>query len=159
MASVNYEKACVLFNLAAILSNIAASQDRSKEKGRKIALEYFQASADIFSKINTKFSDYQEDFPTIDIKHKSIKCLYKLMRASAQECILENYIYTKKEYNDICQMASYLSELYEQINIILHKIMESDKYKNHYYSMILRIEVNIKYLIICLINNKKIKIN
>eukprot|EP00833_Pecoramyces_ruminatium_P015640 jgi/Orpsp1_1/1189672/evm.model.d7180000073627.1 len=107
-----YEKACVIFNIAAILSNIAATQNRFEEEGRKIAYNYFQASAGLFQFINDNFLHA----PSIDIRRESVKCLNKLMLASAQECFLEKTIFEKKKPNLLSKIASYLAFTYSEIS-------------------------------------------
>jgi len=106
-----YEKACVIFNLGAILSAIAATQNRFEEEGRKIAYNYFQASAGLFQFINDNFLHA----PSVDIQRESVKCLNKLMLASAQECFLEKTISEKKKANLLSKIASYLAFTYSEI--------------------------------------------
>ncbi|ORY47104.1 BRO1-domain-containing protein, partial [Neocallimastix californiae] len=107
-----YEKACVIFNIAAILSNIAATQNRFEEEGRKVAYNYFQASAGLFQFINDNFLHA----PSVDIRRESVKCLNKLMLASAQECFLEKTIFEKKKPNLLSKIASYLAFTYSEIS-------------------------------------------
>jgi len=139
--SINYEKACVLFNLAAHISNIAAGQNLLAEEGNKKAYLYCQVSAGIFKSIIDDYNIYQKDFPTEDVKEESIRCLNKLMLASAQECILNIKIMENVHCSKLYKIASYLSIIYEEI----YKTMENSKFKFHFNSWKSIINLKSKY--------------
>lgn len=44
LASLGYEKTCVLFNVAALASQIASEQNLDNDEGLKIAAKYYQVS-------------------------------------------------------------------------------------------------------------------
>jgi len=127
-----YEKACVIFNIAAILSAIAATQNRFEEEGRKIAYNYFQASAGLFQFINDNFLHA----PSIDIRRESVKCLNKLMLASAQECFLEKTIYEKKKANLLSKIASYLAFTYAEISDDMDVVELREQFDDSWTSLV-----------------------
>jgi hypothetical protein len=50
--SIHYEKACVLFNIAAISSQIAEVQNRTTPEGLKKASHFFQLAAGTFEQVS-----------------------------------------------------------------------------------------------------------
>ncbi|ORX45928.1 BRO1-domain-containing protein [Piromyces finnis] len=127
-----YEKACVIFNIAAILSAIAATQNRFEEEGKKIAYNYFQASAGLFQFINDNFLHA----PSVDIQRESVKCLNKLMLASAQECFLEKTIFEKKKPNLLSKIASYLTFIYSEISDDMNVMELRDQFDDSWISLV-----------------------
>lgn len=50
--SIHYEKACILFNIAAISSQIAEVQNRTTPEGLKKASHFFQLAAGTFEQVS-----------------------------------------------------------------------------------------------------------
>lgn len=50
LASLGYEKTCVLFNVAALASQIASEQNLDNDEGLKTAAKYYQVSTYGFTK-------------------------------------------------------------------------------------------------------------
>lgn len=59
-----FEKACILFNLGAIYTQIGAKQDRSLEKGLDAAVDNFLRAAGVFRHIFDTFTNA----PSMDLK-------------------------------------------------------------------------------------------
>ncbi|KAI9300314.1 BRO1-like domain-containing protein [Cunninghamella echinulata] len=114
--SLAFEKACIIFNIAATLSAIAASQNRADADGRKRAYNFFQASAGMFQYINDNFLHA----PSKDLHKDTIQLLINLMLVQAQECFLENSLREKKKDALIAKLASHTTWTYgnliDQIN-------------------------------------------
>lgn len=71
--TVAFEKACILFNLGAIYTQIGARQDRSSEKGLDFAVDSFLRAAGVFRHIYDTFTNA----PSMDLKPqvwKTMKC-------------------------------------------------------------------------------------
>lgn len=49
LASLGYEKTCVLFNVAALASQIASEQNLDNDEALKVAAKYYQVSTYSFS--------------------------------------------------------------------------------------------------------------
>lgn len=62
--TVAFEKACVLFNMGAIYTQIGARQDRSSEKGLDSAVDSFLRAAGVFRHIYDTFTNA----PSMDLK-------------------------------------------------------------------------------------------
>lgn len=114
MASLAYEKECVLFNIAALQSAVAASQSTDTDDGLKLATKLFQQSAGIFAHLKgvTPFAVPQE--PTPDLNPDTLQVLSNLMLAQAQEIFVLKAI--KDEMKDliVAKLACQCEELYAE---------------------------------------------
>ncbi|KAI8342699.1 BRO1-like domain-containing protein [Chlamydoabsidia padenii] len=106
--SLAYEKASVIFNIAATLSAIAAVQNRAEPDGRKRAFHFLQASAGMLEYINENFLHA----PSLDLGRETIHLLAELMLVQAQECFLENSMREKKKDGLIAKLASHTVWVY-----------------------------------------------
>ncbi|KAJ3219416.1 bck1-like resistance to osmotic shock [Dinochytrium kinnereticum] len=106
--SIAYEKASVIFNIAATCASIAALQNRFEPAGQKIAFNYLQAAAGLFQYINENFLHA----PSVDLSRDSIKSLADLMLAQAQEVFLEKVIAEKKKGALVSKLAAQASHFY-----------------------------------------------
>lgn len=86
--TVAFEKACILFNLAGVYTQIATKQNRSTEKGLDIAVDNFLRAAGIFKHIHETFTNA----PSVDLKPQFLEILVSLMLAQARECLYEKLL-------------------------------------------------------------------
>jgi len=109
-----------VYNLAATCSSIAALQNRFEAEGLRIAFNYFQASAGLFSFINENFLHA----PSVDMSRDSIKTLTELALAQAQECFLEKVtVVEKKKGNLASKLCAQLAFMY--LNVLDGLCLES----------------------------------
>lgn len=73
--TVAFEKACVLFNIAAVYSQIAAKQDRRSPSGLNDAADAFLQSSGIFKYIYENFTNA----PSTDLNSEMLEMLGSLM--------------------------------------------------------------------------------
>ncbi|KAJ3113395.1 bck1-like resistance to osmotic shock [Phlyctochytrium bullatum] len=106
--SIAYEKASIIFNIAATCASIAALQNRSEQTGQKLAFNYLQAAAGLFQYINENFLHA----PSVDLSRDSIKSMVDLMLAQAQEVFLEKVIAEKKKGGLVAKLAAQAAHLY-----------------------------------------------
>ncbi|KAJ3172308.1 bck1-like resistance to osmotic shock [Irineochytrium annulatum] len=106
--SIAYEKACTIFNIAAVMSSIAALQNRFDPAGLKTAFNYLQASAGLFQYINENFLHA----PSVDLSRDSIKALVDLMLAQAQEVFIEKVTIESKKGALVAKLAAQASHWY-----------------------------------------------
>lgn len=78
----------MLFNIAAIWSQIGAKQDRRTEAGLKEAIDAFQKAAGVFKFIKDNFINS----PSADLTPEVMEMLMAIMLAQAQVCIWEELI-------------------------------------------------------------------
>lgn len=83
--TIAFEKACCLFNLGAICTQIAAKHDRTDESGLDAAVEGFLHAAGIFQHIYDTFTNA----PSMDLKPQVLNVLVTLMSTQARECLFE----------------------------------------------------------------------
>jgi len=108
--SLAYEKASIIFNIAAVLSCHAAHQNRHEDTGLKTAYHSFQAAAGMFTYINENFLHA----PSTDLNHETVRTLIGVMLAQAQEVFLEKQIADDKKVAMLAKLASQASYLYSQ---------------------------------------------
>ena len=91
--NIHFEKAAILFNLAAIHSQIALAGDRTSPNGLKQACNSFQAAAGVFAFLRDNISMKASlGSCTLDVYVECAGMLERLMLAQAQECFFEKVI-------------------------------------------------------------------
>ncbi|KAJ3411416.1 bck1-like resistance to osmotic shock [Chytridiales sp. JEL 0842] len=108
--SIAYEKACIIFNIASTCAAIAVLQNRFEPAGTKMAFNYLQASAGLFSYINENFLHA----PSLDMSRDSVKSLVDLMLAQAQEVFIEKVLAEKKKGALVAKLAAQAAHGYTQ---------------------------------------------
>lgn len=76
--TVAFEKACVLFNIAAVYTQIGAKQDRSTTKGLDAAIDSFLRAAGTFWYIHENFMNA----PSMDLGPEMLEMFVQLMLVS-----------------------------------------------------------------------------
>ncbi|XP_015430734.1 PREDICTED: programmed cell death 6-interacting protein isoform X2 [Dufourea novaeangliae] len=112
ISTLAYEKVCVLFNIAALQSSVAATQSLDSDEGLKLAAKLFQQSAGIFNylKGNVMMAIHQE--PTPDISPETLGALSSLMLAQAQEIFVHKAIHDAMKDGIVAKLAAQAEELY-----------------------------------------------
>lgn len=100
-----------MFNIAATLSALGATQDRSEENGTKKAYHSFQSSAGIFEYININFLHA----PSVDLEKNTIQSLCEIMLAQAQEVLCEKQMNKSKKPSMISKLSAQTSWYYENV--------------------------------------------
>jgi hypothetical protein len=110
--AIAYEKASVLFQIAATHSAIAASQNRSDPEGLKLAFYYFKTCAGMLTYINENFLHA----PSTDLSREVIKFLVGVIMAQATEVFLEKCIDEKKAPALVAKIASQAASMYTSLS-------------------------------------------
>lgn len=119
--TVAFEKACVLFNMGAVYTQIGAKQDRSTTKGLDAAVDSFLRAAGTFRYIHENFTNA----PSMDLGPEMLEMFVQLMLAQARECLLEKLQLQSEENRsiDICldlaQEALHLADCYSHVNELI----------------------------------------
>lgn len=117
LRSIAFERASVLFNIAALYSQLAASEDRSSQDGLKRASAYYQNAAGVLAFLSESalpklgpFVDL-ENTPS-DLTEDFVKSLEWLMLAQAQECVWQHAVADHYKNSLIAKLAAKVSSLY-----------------------------------------------
>ncbi|KAJ1930261.1 bck1-like resistance to osmotic shock [Tieghemiomyces parasiticus] len=109
--SLAFEKASIIFNMGAILSNLGTFQDRSEPDGLRRASHYFMFAASMMVFISENFIHA----PSVDLNANTLKVLKELMLAQAQECFLEKSLQEQKKDTLIAKIASQTAWMYANV--------------------------------------------
>ncbi|XP_017494153.1 PREDICTED: programmed cell death 6-interacting protein [Rhagoletis zephyria] len=113
--SLLYEKVCVLFNIASLQSNVAASQTLDSDEGLKIALKLLQQSAGIFQYLKGATPAAIPSEPTPDLSQDTLICLQALMVAQAQEVFILKAIKDNMKDQIIAKLCCQCEEFYADV--------------------------------------------
>uniref|UniRef100_A0AAR2LZ83 BRO1 domain-containing protein n=1 Tax=Pygocentrus nattereri TaxID=42514 RepID=A0AAR2LZ83_PYGNA len=85
LASLGYEKTCVLFNVGALASQIASEQNLDNDEGLKAAAKFYQLASGAFAHIKDTVLSALNREPTMDISPETVGTLSQIMLSQAQE--------------------------------------------------------------------------
>ncbi|KAK2160065.1 hypothetical protein LSH36_141g09036 [Paralvinella palmiformis] len=114
IASGAYERVCVLFNIGALQSQVADSQNHSSDDGLKTSVKLFQQSSGIFSQLNECVLACVQNDPTPDLHPDTLAALSALMLAQAQDCIVHKAMQDKMKPAVTAKLAHQCSDLYAE---------------------------------------------
>jgi len=107
-----YERAAVLFNLAASLSYLATLQDRGDPEGMKLACKYFQEAAGAIAEVRCVSKEGAWVEYTPDMTNDFLEALEALMLAQAQKCFYEKAVADGRPHALIAKLAAECAALY-----------------------------------------------
>ncbi|XP_008329840.1 programmed cell death 6-interacting protein isoform X2 [Cynoglossus semilaevis] len=112
LASLGYEKTCVLFNVAALASQVASEQNLDNDEGLKTAAKYYQLASGAFGHIkDTVLSALNRD-PTMDISPEIVGTLSLIMLAQAQEVFFLKATSDRMKAALIAKLANQAADFY-----------------------------------------------
>ncbi|XP_025832314.1 programmed cell death 6-interacting protein [Agrilus planipennis] len=114
IASLAYEKVCILFNIAALQSAVAANQGVDNDNGLKLAAKLLQQAAGIFNHLKSIVIVAIQQDPTPDLNPDTLGALSALMLAQAQEIFVQKAILDKMKDQVIAKLAAYCEDLYAE---------------------------------------------
>ncbi|XP_037549272.1 programmed cell death 6-interacting protein isoform X2 [Nematolebias whitei] len=112
LASLGYEKTCVLFNCAALASQIAAEQNIDNDECLKAAAKYYQLASGAFSHIKDTVLSALNREPTMDICPETVSTLSSIMLAQAQEVFFLKATSDKMKDAVIAKLANQAADFY-----------------------------------------------
>lgn len=107
-----YEKQCVLFNIAALQSAVAAAQGTYRDDGFKLATQLLKQSAGIFAHLKSIVTP--QDL-TSDLDIDTLQVLSNLMLAQAQEIYVLKAIKHHMKESTVAKLASSCQYLYQRV--------------------------------------------
>eukprot|EP00053_Salpingoeca_punica_P013897 m.126109 g.126109 ORF g.126109 m.126109 type:complete len:946 (+) comp16330_c0_seq3:77-2914(+) len=127
LKSGNFEKACVLFNMGALHSQVANQQNLTTDDGLKAAAINFQSAARVFYNLSAFVQANFKLPPSADLNITLLNAFTHLMAAQAQEIFWFKSVQEKKSDGIIAKLAMHAAKLYGQCSNILAGIQELDK--------------------------------
>uniref|UniRef100_H2YHX3 BRO1 domain-containing protein n=1 Tax=Ciona savignyi TaxID=51511 RepID=H2YHX3_CIOSA len=112
-----FERLCVLYNIAALMSQIGSEANLQTDDGLKTAAKYFQESAGIFSYIKEKvLSVVGNNQSTTDLTVEVLNAYSCVMLGQAQECFYDKAISVtvNKKPEVLAKVAMQTSHLYSE---------------------------------------------
>ncbi|GLV31978.1 ALG-2 interacting protein X [Carabus blaptoides fortunei] len=114
VSSLAYEKVCILFNIAALQSAVAAAQSFENDDGLKLAAKLLQQAAGIFYHLkNSVMASIQLD-PTPDLNPDTLAALSSLMHAQAQEVFVQKAIHDRLKDHIVAKLSAQCEDLYAE---------------------------------------------
>ncbi|MFH4978371.1 hypothetical protein AB6A40_005080 [Gnathostoma spinigerum] len=129
---INFELACVMFNIGGVHAQIAANESRSDFDSIKNAFTHFQYAAWPFQYIRDKMSAAR--YSSADFEPALLTWYADVMLAQAQECLLKKSLIDHRKNTIIARIAVYLRDCYKQCrehldSSGLNDIVSSSKFK------------------------------
>ncbi|KAH8821259.1 BRO1-like domain-containing protein [Xylogone sp. PMI_703] len=110
--NLKFEIANVIFNLAALYSQLAVSMNRSTTEGLKAAVNYFCASAGVISHLKSAIIPELRTAPPEDMDVATLESVEQLMLAQAQECFWQKAVMDRYKDASIAKLAAKVSDYY-----------------------------------------------
>ncbi|PAV81379.1 hypothetical protein WR25_06845 [Diploscapter pachys] len=122
----SFERAAVLFNCGALMSQIAATQPMLTDEEIKTSAKLFQQSAGVFVKLRDSILGMVQQEPTPDLMPDTLAALSALMLAQAQETIYIKGHKDKMKPASLTKIAAQVADFYAEA----HKSMTKDIVKS-----------------------------
>ncbi|KAK4610380.1 pH-response regulator protein palA/RIM20 [Fulvia fulva] len=114
--NIRFELANVLFNLAAMYSQLALASNRSTGDGLKSAANNFCFAAGVFHHLKDNVIPDLRSSPPEDMDSATLEALGHLMLAQAQECFWQKAVKDGMKDATIAKLAAKVSDLYDDAN-------------------------------------------
>ncbi|XP_076865047.1 programmed cell death 6-interacting protein isoform X2 [Brachyhypopomus gauderio] len=112
LASVGYEKTCVLFNIGALASQIASEQNLDNDEGLKASAKFYQLASGAFAHIKDTVLSALNREPTMDISPETVGTLSQIMLSQAQEVFVIKATSDKMKDAIIAKLANQAADFY-----------------------------------------------
>ncbi|KAK1805098.1 hypothetical protein P4O66_019455 [Electrophorus voltai] len=112
LASVGYEKTCVLFNIGALASQIASEQNLDNDEGLKASAKFYQMASGAFAHIKDTVLSSLNHEPTMDISPETVGTLSQIMLSQAQEVFVLKATADKMKDAIIAKLANQAADFY-----------------------------------------------
>lgn len=110
--NLKFELSNVLYNLAALYSQLAASANRGSADGLKSACNNFCFAAGVISHLKTSVIPELRSTPAEDMDVATLESLQQLLLAQAQECFWQKAVMDGYKDASIAKLAARVSDLY-----------------------------------------------
>ncbi|CAP62114.1 uncharacterized protein PODANS_5_130, partial [Podospora anserina S mat+] len=122
--NLQYELLNILYNLAALYSQLAISSNRSDTKGLKTAASFFSQAAGVLSHMKKEvLPELRMANPPDDMDEATLEALAQLFLAQSQECFWQKAVMDQYKDASIAKLAARVSDLY---NLAVEAAMQSE---------------------------------
>ncbi|KAF7896546.1 hypothetical protein EAF00_006560 [Botryotinia globosa] len=139
--NLKFELANVMFNLAALYSQLAMSANRATADGLKIACNNFSLAAGVLKHLKEEIIPELRTSPPEDMDNDTLECLQSLMLAQAQECFWARARGNGTKDALVAKLAAKVSDLYSQAsdwgmksNAISSEWLHHSSVKHHHFA-------------------------
>lgn len=115
ISSLGFEKVCLMFNIAALQSAVAASQSFDSDEGLKMAFKLLQQSSGIFAHLKGSAPAAIPQEPTPDLNPDCLQVLSSLMMAQAQEVMCLKAIKDNMKEALVAKLCCQCEEMYADV--------------------------------------------
>ncbi|EIW57583.1 BRO1-domain-containing protein [Trametes versicolor FP-101664 SS1] len=117
LTNLVYERAAVLYNLAALYSQLGSAEDRSTPQGLKQAIKFYQNAAGALNYLHDSVlpqlhASLGPEDPPIELGNAFVKSLEFLMLAQAQECVWQRAVMDSYKNGLIAKLAQKVASFY-----------------------------------------------
>ncbi|KAJ2953915.1 hypothetical protein O0L34_g1550 [Tuta absoluta] len=136
-SDIRFEMACILYNIGALHTQLAASEPRTSADSLKSVCTHYQKAAWAFMHLREQYTQP----PGVDMAVEIMRLLQEICLAQAQECILEKSIQDTRKNSVIGAVATQVLLFYKNALALLgpsagtdniHEII-STKWYNYWY--------------------------
>ncbi|KAL2256511.1 hypothetical protein VTK26DRAFT_1559 [Humicola hyalothermophila] len=111
--NLKYELLNILYNLAALYSQLAIAANRNTTEGLKTAASYFSQAAGVLSHMKTEIlPELRMANPPDDMDEATLESLVQLFLAQSQECFWNKAVNDRYKDASIAKLAARVSDLY-----------------------------------------------
>ncbi|KAM0744259.1 hypothetical protein ACQRIT_001573 [Beauveria bassiana] len=111
--NLKYELMNILYNLAALYSQLAINTSRANTDGLKTAANYFSQAAGVLSHMKTSvLPELRMSDPPEDMDEHTLESLTQLLLAQSQECFWQKAVMDGYKDASIAKLAARVSDLY-----------------------------------------------
>ncbi|KAL9629158.1 MAG: hypothetical protein Q9164_006998, partial [Protoblastenia rupestris] len=112
--NLRFELANVLYNLAALYTQLAVSLNRSTSEGLKSACNYFCQAAGVISHVKEHVIPDMRGSPPEDMDTMTLESIQQLLLAQGQECFWSKAVKDGMSDSTIAKLAAKVSDFYDQ---------------------------------------------
>lgn len=112
--NLKFELANILYNIAALYSQLAIASNRSSTDGLKTAASYFSQSAGVLTHLKNEVIPELRTAPPEDMDEHTLDSLIKLQLAQAQECFWQKAVMDGYKDASIAKLSAKVSDLYNE---------------------------------------------
>ncbi|KAK4183359.1 pH-response regulator protein palA/prr-1 [Podospora australis] len=111
--NLKYELMNVLYNLAALYSQLAIASNRTDTEGLKAAASFFSQAAGVLTHMKTEvLPELRMANPPDDMDEATLEALIQLFLAQSQECFWQKAVMDQYKDASISKLAARVSDLY-----------------------------------------------